>query len=116
MSIMRRATKAGALIFGGLVSCFTLASGPTIGTQPVQTLSGVPYAARPDTFTCIAYNNVRYWRFPGRDPLGQAHRGQGVDYVSWTVINGVAWWQVNLWGGRPGVWILRKKLTVCKEV
>jgi hypothetical protein len=118
MFTIRQAGRLAALAIGTVAFGAALAGSPAMAAQPAEAGKSVVHAApaaHAKAYFCAKYNNVRYWRFPGRDPMGQIHRGQGMNFNRGETRGGERWWNVNLWGGPSGVWVLTKNVTVCRN-
>ncbi|OON73443.1 hypothetical protein [Streptomyces tsukubensis] len=110
------AAAMGAITMLGLA---TAEMTTTSSTTPATAATGEHVAAPTGTaakrtYFCVQNNNTRYWRQPNVDPLGQVHRGQGLDNLGGKYIEGVYWYNVNLWGGMRNVWILQRNVSVCE--
>ncbi|GAA4238513.1 hypothetical protein GCM10022254_54780 [Actinomadura meridiana] len=112
LTVLAAATTVGAITMSGQPS----AEASTNATDAVPITNSATAANASVTkrsYFCAAYNNVRYWRSPNVDPLGQIHKGQDLTWRAGTIVNGVYWVKVDLWGGRSNVWILRSNATWC---
>jgi hypothetical protein len=100
-------------VLGASILCVVLASTPASAVQSAGPLKTVVRGVHTKLSMCSRFNNVRYWRHPGRDPLGQIHRGQKMEWQAGTIVDGKYWAKVDLWGGPSGVWVLRDNIDNC---
>lgn len=117
MRTIEASRRTRPVVWGAVLAAVTLigAAGMTClaGVAQARATTGQDDTSKPPYHRCIAFDNVRYWRYPNVDPLGHVHKGQGFDVISGGTYKGDYWYKVRLWGGMSNVWVLERNTTVC---